>query len=248
MDTAGNRKDEAISSASVHPAWQATETIVWKQRNCQHNHPSCWDKPPPKDAKKASDLKAEGNKCFAAKEFQKAIELYTEAIEINPESSDYTYSTAVFYSNRGASYMHLKQWDNAIQDCTLSLEKSPTYVKALMRRAQAFEAQDADAKKQIDPADSFNTEKYTTSRLEDAVKDLNEVLKIDPSFRPAIEMQRRLSNEIQQRQAQMKDEMVDKLKGFGNMFLNKFGMSCDDFKMQQDPNSGSYNMSYNPGT
>lgn len=127
-----------------------------------------------------------------------------------------------------------------------------------MRRAQAYEAQDVDAKKQIDPSDTFNTEKYTTSRLEDAVKgnfhgnvitltyllaaDLNEVLNVDASYRPAIEMQRRLATEIQQRQAQMKDEMVDKLKGFGNMFLNKFGMSCDDFNMQQDANSGSYNL------
>lgn len=233
---------------AYHPASTCTEPVLWKHRNCYDNHPGCWGLPPKKDAIKASDLKAEGNKFFAAKKFEKAIGLYTEAIELNPESNDFSYSTAVYFSNRGAAYMHLKQWDNAIHDCTLSLEKNPTYVKALMRRAQAYEAQDVDSKKDIDPSDAFNTEKYTTSRLEDAIKDLNEVLKVDSAYRPAIEMQRRLTNEIQQRQAQMKDEMVDKLKGFGNMFLNKFGMSCDDFKMQQDPGSGSYNLSYNPGT
>ena len=77
--------------------------------------------------------------------------------------------------------------------------------------------------------------------------DLNEVLKIDLSFQPAIAMQQRLAGEIQRRQTQMKDEMMGKLKDFGNMFLNKFGMSCDDFKMQQDPGTGSYNVSYQPG-
>jgi hypothetical protein len=73
------------------------------------------------------------------------------------------------------------------------------------------------------------------------------VLKIEPNHQPAVVMQHRLAGEVQRRQAQMKDEMMGKLKDFGNMFLNKFGMSTDDFKMQQDAGSGSYNVSYNPG-
>jgi hypothetical protein len=80
-----------------------------------------------------------------------------------------------------------------------------------------------------------------------AFSDLNEVLKIDSSHQPAAAMQHRLASEVQRRQTQMKDEMMGKLKDFGNMFLNKFGMSTNDFQMQQDPNSGSYNMSYQPG-
>jgi hypothetical protein len=160
-----------------------------------------------------------------------------------------------------------KNWDAAVLDCTTSLSKTPNYVKALMRRAQALEAADTAAQQALDPADKFNTEKYSTTKLEDAVKgtypsrtlllspsrtlcgfsDLNEVLKIDSSHQPAAAMQHRLASEVQRRQTQMKDEMMGKLKDFGNMFLNKFGMSTNDFQMQQDPNSGSYNMSYQPG-
>lgn len=44
---------------------------------------------------------------------------------------------------------------------------------------------------------------------------------------------------------EMTDEMLDKLKGVGNTFLNMFGMSTDNFKLNQAP-GGGYNISYNP--
>ena len=79
---------------------------------------------------------------------------------------------AVFHSNRAACYMHQRDWDAAIADCTTALTKSPNYVKALMRRAQALEASDTAAQQALDPSDKFNTEKYSTVKLEDAVKGL----------------------------------------------------------------------------
>ena len=39
----------------------------------------------------------------------------------------------------------------------------------------------------------------------------------------------------------MKDEVVGQLKNLGNMFLGKFGLSTDNFKMTQNPD-GSYGM------
>jgi hypothetical protein len=63
-----------------------------------------------------------------------------------------------------------KNWDAAIADCSTALTKSPNYLKAFMRRAQAFEALDASTQQALDPADQFNTEKYSTATLEDAVK------------------------------------------------------------------------------
>jgi hypothetical protein len=53
---------------------------------------------------------------------------------------------------------------------------------------------------------------------------------------------------VDERTEKMKAEMLDKLKGFGNTILGKFGLSTDNFQMVQDPTTGSYsiNFSQNP--
>jgi hypothetical protein len=38
---------------------------------------------------------------------------------------------------------------------------------------------------------------------------------------------------------------MGKLKDLGNTLLGKFGMSLDDFKAVQDPNTGSYSIQMN---
>jgi hypothetical protein len=40
----------------------------------------------------------------------------------------------------------------------------------------------------------------------------------------------------------MKDEALGKLKDLGNTILGNFGMSLDNFKMVQDPNTGSWSV------
>ncbi len=54
----------------------------------------------PQDKAKADAFKSEGNKLLAAKDFAKAVEKYTSAIELDP-------SNAVYYANRAAAYSQL---------------------------------------------------------------------------------------------------------------------------------------------
>ena len=56
------------------------------------------------------------------KHFTLAIEGYTRAIELNPNS-------AVYYSNRAFAHTKLEAYGSAIADATKAIELEPAYVK-----------------------------------------------------------------------------------------------------------------------
>lgn len=87
-------------------------------------------------SQKAEKLKLEGNSHFRLKEFQKAIEYYTEAIKISPSNDN---NKAIFYCNRATCFVHTQRYESAIADCTTALQIDPLFMKPLYRRAQAFE-------------------------------------------------------------------------------------------------------------
>lgn len=76
-------------------------------------------------------LKAAGNKAFGSKDYNKAIDLYGKAILCKPDP--------VYYSNRAACYNVLSEWDKVLEDTTAAITMQPEYVKALNRRAHAYE-------------------------------------------------------------------------------------------------------------
>ncbi|KAF5357580.1 hypothetical protein D9758_007450 [Tetrapyrgos nigripes] len=57
----------------------------------------------------ANALKDQGNKAFAAKDWDKAIDLFTQAIAVDPQNH-------VLYSNRSAAYSGKKDWAAALKD------------------------------------------------------------------------------------------------------------------------------------
>lgn len=74
--------------------------------------------------------------------------------------------------------------------------------------------------------------------------DYKKVLEYDKYNRDVEVKVNKLDKQIQERNEKMKDEMLGKLKDIGNTILGKFGMSLDNFKLNQDPNSGGYNISF----
>eukprot|EP00958_Prasinococcus_capsulatus_P019286 scaffold2357_cov399-Prasinococcus_capsulatus_cf.AAC.20 len=54
--------------------------------------------------------------------FSKAIELYTQAIELVPDSP-------VYLSNRAFAHLKLENFGAALQDATRAIEIDPTYTK-----------------------------------------------------------------------------------------------------------------------
>ncbi|XP_054029678.1 mitochondrial import receptor subunit TOM34 [Dryobates pubescens] len=79
---------------------------------------------------RARTLKEEGNELVKKGNHKKAVEKYSESLKLNQECATYT--------NRALCYLTLKQYKEAVQDCTEALRLDPKNVKALYRRAQAL--------------------------------------------------------------------------------------------------------------
>ncbi|KAB5523024.1 small glutamine-rich tetratricopeptide repeat-containing protein A [Coniochaeta sp. 2T2.1] len=82
-------------------------------------------------AEDAETFKNEGNKYFKAKEYTKAIEYYTKAVVLQPES-------ATYLSNRAAAYMSAGKYEDALEDCRQAAALDPTNSKILLRLARIY--------------------------------------------------------------------------------------------------------------
>ncbi len=83
-------------------------------------------------------IKEAGDTCFKSSQFEAAIEKYTQAI--NKCTDPGSEICLKCYANRAACYKQLSNFDGTIGDCSHVLEYKDDDVKALVRRAQAFEA------------------------------------------------------------------------------------------------------------
>ncbi|KAM5561023.1 hypothetical protein ABKV19_021904 [Rosa sericea] len=78
------------------------------------------------DAASEKDL---GNEYFKQKKFKEAIDCYSRSIALSP--------TAVAFANRAMSYIKIKRFQEAENDCTEALNLDDRYIKAYSRRATA---------------------------------------------------------------------------------------------------------------
>lgn len=83
------------------------------------------------DKQRAEKLKTEGNTAMSQGEFNKALELYTRAIAIDPKN-------AVYYCNRAAVHSKMLNYSQTIIDCKIALEIDPKYSKAYGRLGFAY--------------------------------------------------------------------------------------------------------------
>lgn len=80
--------------------------------------------------KAAEELKVQGNNYMKMGQYSEALDIYTEAINLNPKNH-------VFYCNRAAAYSRLEKHWNAISDCKESIKLHPT-AKAYGRLGVAY--------------------------------------------------------------------------------------------------------------
>lgn len=121
----------------------------------------------------ARAIKEEGNEHFKRKEYGKAAQCYTRAIEIStgegegPKSDD----LVVYYKNRAACYLKQEHFSEAKSDCISALKINPNDPKSLYRYAQALEG---------------------TGNEAESLVQLKKLLKVDPKNKEANEMARKL--------------------------------------------------------
>lgn len=128
---------------------------------------------------KLSRTKEEGNAAFKAKDYRRAIDLWAQALEVDPANKD---MNAKILQNRAQAYINLKEFDSAIEDCTEALRLDPGYVKAQKMRAKAYGG---------------------AERWEDAVRDYKNVAENNPGEKGIAEDVRRAEFEL--KKAQRKD-------------------------------------------
>ncbi|XP_071792021.1 dnaJ homolog subfamily C member 7-like isoform X1 [Asterias amurensis] len=105
----------------------------------------------------AEAKKNEGNICYKNKDYTKAIQLYTEAIDMCPTSPNY-------YNNRAAAFIMLDKYQKGLEDVQRAIGIDSTLVKAYLREAKCHLA--------LGFADA-------------SVRSLNRVIELDPHNKQA---------------------------------------------------------------
>jgi stress-induced-phosphoprotein 1 len=121
--------------------------------------------------KQAEEAKAKGNEEFKKKNWEEAIKLYSQAIDLNPKE-------LTFYLNRAGAYHEVKNYEKTIEDCNFVLENTFDFQKkarAHGRIAFAYQEQ-GDLDKAVEHFERSLLEN-TDQRIKDALKQVNEIKK-----------------------------------------------------------------------
>ena len=85
--------------------------------------------------KTCEDLKNEGNKAFERKEFEEALLLYDQALDLK---ADDIKIIAVINSNKAACLLNLCRFEQALESAKIAITLDPSYLKARFRFNQAL--------------------------------------------------------------------------------------------------------------
>lgn len=107
--------------------------------------------PTEEEQDQASDIRAKANSAYSEQNFEQAISLYTDAIQLNPHN-------ALFYAKRGQAFVKLNKPNACIRDCDRALELNCDSAAAYKFRGRA---------------------NRLLGNWEDSAKDLRQACKID---------------------------------------------------------------------
>ncbi|GIQ84499.1 hypothetical protein KIPB_005998 [Kipferlia bialata] len=82
------------------------------------------------NAEEADKLKAQGNQAFKNGSFEKAKNLFSDAIALCPSTPGHSH---IYYANRAAVHSKLGAWESVVSDAKKATELDPSYAKAYHR-------------------------------------------------------------------------------------------------------------------
>lgn len=134
----------------------------------------------------SQELKEEGNKLFQKKDHEGAMLKYEKALKLLPKNH---IDVAYLRSNMAGCYMQLGigEYPRAINECNLALEVSPKYSKALLKRAKCYQV---------------------LNRLDFALRDVNNVLSMEPNNLTALELVEKVKKAISEKGILVEDKEV----------------------------------------
>ncbi|XP_036912682.1 tetratricopeptide repeat protein 1 isoform X2 [Sturnira hondurensis] len=209
VDRVEDKPDDGVNSSELDE-----EYLMELEKNMP-------DEEKQKRREESTSLKEEGNEQFKKGDYIEAENSYTRALQMCP--SCFQKDRSILFSNRAAARMKQDKKEMAISDCSKAIQLNPSYIRALLRRAELYE---------------------NTDKLDEALEDYKSVLEKDPSVHQAREACMRLPKQIEERNERLKEEMLGKLKDLGNLVLRPFGLSTENFQIKQDSSTGSYSINF----
>jgi hypothetical protein len=179
--------------------------------------------------------KACGNTLFTTRHYLAAIEAYTLALSLLPET--YLTRAAVLHSNIAACHLHLFNPESALHHSTLALQLRPNWSRAMIRQMKALEA--------------LGGWKELEGVVEQAKGLLDGSVEVEGGL---TEKERREVEGIVKRgemgcaESAKREvgEVCGKLRELGDGLLGAFGMSTKDFGVR-DQGGGKYSMTFGRG-
>ncbi|KAM6150589.1 tetratricopeptide repeat protein 1 [Erethizon dorsatum] len=208
-DKVQNKADDDVNSSELDE-----EYLIELEKNMP-------DEEKQKRREESTRLKEEGNEQFKKGDYVEAESSYSQALQMCP--SCFQKDRSILFSNRAAARMKQDKKEMAISDCSKAIQLNPSYIRAILRRAELYEK---------------------TDKLDEALEDYKTILEKDPSVHQAREACMRLPKQIEERNERLKEEMLGKLKDLGNLVLRPFGLSTENFQIKQDSSTGSYSINF----
>ena len=194
---------------------------------------------------RSTKLKEEGNLHFKNEEFVKSLDLYSQALGECPFR--FKDKRSIILNNKAVCKWKLlersndnsldfkdekikAEFDEIINDLNCAIELNSTYFKPYLKRAELNHRFGGD---KLDNAlDDYK------KLLNELISDDNRKLKDEIKYEIA-----KLEKEIEQRNEKLKQEMFGQLKNLGNLILNPFGLSTDNFRLEQN-DAGGYSVKF----